>query len=187
MFDSEKIARQALHRAEELKTEKKRRNTILKTTSLLGTCAACVIITLLVFPFGSPSNSGIFIGDDQIPLAPFSLQETDKNAKPYTGIEQIIRIPTIDKTIFKASNDELALLLLNPAENTCDFIFEIVLTETEETIFKSELVEPRMCIENPLLSRTLEEGEYSAVLRISFISENSLSGGVDINFRLLAE
>ena len=190
MFDGDNIAKQALHRAEELKVEKNRRRTMRGMVSLIGSCTAFLVIALLIFPFGNLSDDGIFIGDDQVPLAEFTIPQADENAKPYTSSEQAeqsIKIPDIGKTIIAANGDEMAMLLLNPAGNAYDFIFEIILAKTGETIFKSGLVSRGMCIENPILSRTLAKGEYSAVLRIFFVSENSLSDSVDINFKLLTE
>jgi len=111
MFDGEKIAKQALRRAEELEAEKNRRRTVRRMVSLLGSCVACITIALLIFPFNNTSDSGILISGDQVPLVDFSFPQTDENAKPYTGAEQIIKIPDIGKTVTVANDAETTLLL----------------------------------------------------------------------------
>jgi len=74
MFDTEKIARQALQRADE--TETKRRNTRRGATAILSVCAAGLGVFFLVFSTDilSPAphadeNAGMHIEDQQVPLA----------------------------------------------------------------------------------------------------------------------
>lgn len=58
----------------------------------------------------------------------------------------------------------------NPEGNPCYFTFEIVLTETAETIYTSKMVEPGKAITEVELTRALEPGEYLAVLKITTAS-----------------
>jgi len=188
MFDSEKIAKQALRRAGELEAEENRRRTLRKTVSLVGSCAACVVITLLSLLLCNPSDDHISISDKPIPLANSPFQQADENAKPYTGAEQIVIIPDIGNTVTAANDTELTMLLHNPEGNTYNFIFKIVLTETEETIFESGLVRPGMCIENPTLSTSIAKGEYNALVKIIFgLEESILPGSVDIAIVIIFE
>ena len=57
--------------------------------------------------------------------------------------------------------------LQNPEGNPCYFTFEIILTEGEETIYTSKLVEPGKAITQITLSKELSAGEYPAILKIS--------------------
>ena len=75
MFDTEKIARQALQRADE--TEIKRRNAKRGTAAILTVCAAGLGVFFLVFSTDimSPApyaddNAEMYIDDQQVPLAP---------------------------------------------------------------------------------------------------------------------
>ena len=68
--------------------------------------------------------------------------------------------------------------LINPEGNPCYFTFEIVLTEENETIYVSEIVEPGKSITDVTLSHALEKGEYPAVIKIT---TTSLEDGLAMN------
>ena len=71
MFDTEKIARQALQRADE--TETKRISARRKTATILGVCAAGLGVFFLVFSTDilphADKEAEVDIGDQQVPLA----------------------------------------------------------------------------------------------------------------------
>ena len=175
MFDSKKIAKQALLRINELEAKKNRRRTIQRTVSMLSLCAASVVIVFLIFLFGNLPDEYIFIDDEPIPLAAFTFPQIDDNAVPYTGTEQSILIPDINNLIISPDTIEIPLILFNPNGNPYLFLFNIILDETEETIYKSDLIEPGMCIENPTLSKSLTIGEYRAVIEIHFYELDSFT------------
>ena len=79
--------------------------------------------------------------------------------------------------------------LQNPEGNPCYFTFEIILTEGEETIYTSKLVEPGKAITDVTLSRALEKGEYPAVIKITTTSltDGSAMNGADVETVLLAQ
>ena len=182
MFDGGEIAKRALIRAGELKAERKRRRAIQGTLSLIGSCAVCAIALFLFF--GGAQEDYIHFLDEPMPLAEFPL--SDENTGPSAG--QIMQIPDIGKIAIAADTVEIALLLQNPKENTLDCVFEIILSETGEILCKTEPVEPGMYIEHLTLSKPLAKGDYNAVLKIGFESENPvLSDYADVCFTLSAE
>ena len=212
MFDGRKIAKQALLRANEIESKKiQRKKQRRKSMALFGLCTASVIIVILIVPFISTPNGYILnddpislgyspndyehtddeydyiiIDENQIPLAVFAFPEADENAKPYTGAEQAIKIPDINNIIITADTVDINMPLYNPKENPYYFVFELILSDTGEILYKSGLIEPGMFIENLTLSRTLTTGEHDAVLKIyfyeseSFVSKNRLSVTLNI-------
>ena len=168
MFDSKEIARRALLRAEEISVEKKRMSRRWKSAgALLGTCAVAAAIMIAVFP-GINQSSYINLLDEPLPLAALLLP--DENAKPLTGTvfnnDFNFKIPGFDSYTVPAGVCEIKMVLFNPEENQCSFTFEIILQETEESLFMSGLIAPDMFIEDLVLSRPLEQGQYDAVLKI---------------------
>ena len=73
--------------------------------------------------------------------------------------------------------------------DTKDVTFEIILTEGEETIYTSKLVEPGKAITDVTLSRALEKGEYPAVIKITTTSltDGSAMNGADVETVLIAQ
>ena len=61
---------------------------------------------------------------------------------------------------------------------SCYFKFEIVLKDSDETIFESKYVKPGDCIYDVHLNKPLAEGEYPATIKISTIS---LDGETPLN------
>ena len=89
-----------------------------------------------------------------------------------------IRIPGYPRITIQADTKDVTMNLMNPKGNPCYFTFEIVLTDENETIYVSEMVEPGNSITNVTLSRALEKGEYPAVIKIR---TTSLLDGLAMN------
>ena len=89
--------------------------------------------------------------------------DLDENAIVQTdGIKEKpegIRIPGYPRITISADTKDVTMNLQNPEGNPCYFTFEIILTEGEETIYTSKLVEPGKAITDVTLSRALEKGE----------------------------
>ena len=100
--------------------------------------------------------------------------DLDENAIVQTdGIKEKpegIRIPGYPRITISADTKDVTMNLQNPEGNPCYFTFEIILTEGEETIYTSKLVEPGKAITDVTLSRALEKGEYPAVIKITTTS-----------------
>lgn len=191
MFDNKEIAKRALHRAEELKIEKKRRRIRWKSAVTVGVCAASIVFVIIAFPIGKLPDDYILFNDDEIPLAVPLL--TDDNAVPYNEDElknnTIIYFPEYDTVTVQANLSDVKMTLLNPDGNTYWFTFEIILEDTEETLYESGLVAPAMCIENITLERPLEKGEYKTLLIIRSYDLESFAevNDVSVEFDLIAE
>lgn len=100
-----------------------------------------------------------------------------------------IRIPGYPAITIDAGETEVTMNLMNPKGNPCYFTFELVLTESDETIYTSKMVEPGKTITNVTLSRPLEKGEYPAVIKITTASleDGSQMNGANVETILVAE
>ena len=105
---------------------------------------------------------------------PTTTAETDSVAEKPEGI----RIPGYPRITIQADTKDVTMNLINPEGNPCYFTFEIVLTEENETIYVSEMVEPGKAVTDVTLSRALEKGEYPAVIKIT---TTSLEDGLAMN------
>jgi len=163
-------------------TKKKRRPLKYKAACL--SAAVCLIIVcgvLIVtdivnrtpgFPNMSGDSGGLIDIDDQpVPLA--APLFPDENALPYEGGEETTGgpgylVPGYDGMNVPVTNGRQAqVTLFNHESNPCSLIFEFVLEETGETLYKSGLVDPGMCVKDAELDETQSIGEHKAVLIIS--------------------
>jgi len=84
--------------------------------------------------------------------------------------EQVgIKIPGYS-SLSMPSGNRLRVALLNPEDNPCYFVFEIVLKDTEEVLYTSKHVPPGTAVMEQILSRTLDPGSYDVLISISTIS-----------------
>jgi len=155
MFNSREIARRALIRAEEINVYRKFATKRIKATLILGMCAAgaVIAITLLTGP-GSDGNTTM-ISDARVPLARLS-----------SGNPPAYYLPGYDTISIAADDPETDMLLPNPEGNHHLLTFEIVLKDTGETLYLSNLVEPSDHIDGVTLARALAKGRYEAELVI---------------------
>ena len=85
-----------------------------------------------------------------------------------------IKIPGFSTIIIPAETTNVRILLKNPTENTCNFVYELFLADTGEVLYKSNMILPGTQIEAVTLSRALSVGEYNALLKVSTYSGDSL-------------
>lgn len=112
--------------------------------------------------------------------------ELDENAGQYTGEKPKdmggqqtgIKIPGYPSITIAKDTEDVQMALMNPEGNPCYFKFEIVLKDSDETIFESKYVKPGDCIYDVHLNKPLAEGEYPATIKISTIS---LDGETPLN------
>lgn len=170
MFDAKDIARQAMLRAAEIKTERTRKTK--RRVAAIGSVLCCAIFAAVIItgPLSreQEEDGWINIPQTQVPLSAF--MEPDENAEPYdTGQPRagtMIQIPEYDSIKGSSDSQKAKAELFNPKDNPCWFKFEITLAESGETIYESDLVAPAMYIEDITLNRTLETGEYETELII---------------------
>ena len=137
--------------------------------------------------------AAVFILKQKNMADPAFSPDLDENAIVQTdGIREKpegIRIPGYPRITISADTKDVTMNLKNPEGNPCYFTFEIVLTEGEETIYTSKLVEPGKAITDVTLSRALEKGEYPAVIKITTTSltDGSAMNGADVETVLIAQ
>lgn len=100
-----------------------------------------------------------------------------------------IRIPGYPSITVPADTTDIEMNLENPAGNPCYFTFELVLKDTNETLYTSKMVEPGKAITNLTLSHGLEKGEYPAVIKISTASleDGSAMNGANVETTLIVQ
>lgn len=115
---------------------------------------------------------------------PFTPQLDPNATEPQTAEDAAaqepvgIRIPGYPTITIPADTQTVSVNLMNPEGNPCYFTFELVLTDTEESLYTSAMVEPGKAITQINLPRGLPAGEYPAVLKIT---TNSLEDGSAMN------
>ena len=210
MLDSKEMAKAALRRVEEIKLNRRRKRR-LREAAGLALCM-CVVVSVVVIVIGllplSPPADHAFFEDGQAPLAAPLMPDagaTLYNATLYKTNETDngpgYLLPCYDTVTIPAGSSELEMVLLNPENNPCWITFKIALDNTDETLYASGLdntdetlyasglVGPGMCIENPALSKTLDKGEYKAVLLIHTYGLDSFAAmnGASVEFTIIAK
>ena len=170
--------------------QKKSRRPVFTAMAAIFIVAIFGLGTIIAFR-GNPEY--ITFENGKVPLAALPLMQMEESAMPYTGTlsESVtaegVKIPGYTGITIPAETTDVQLLLFNPADNECDLMFEIVLDG--ETLYKSGLVAPGMCVEDITLTRGLAQGEYQAVLTIrSYEPEgDTQTSSTNVGLNLLAE
>lgn len=181
--------------SKEIKTdEKESKGIVIKKKHIV---IAIVIVLLLVF-------GGIFVGLNwnnwfgaETPVSDTADPDIDPNAGKYTGEEpedkggesEGIKIPGYPSITVAKDSENVTMALLNPEGNPCYFKFELVLKDTDETIYESKLVPPGQAITDVTLTKPLSEGEHEAVIKISTFSltDQSAMNGANVETVLIAK
>lgn len=143
---------------------------------VLGIWIFCILLALLavaglgflihkVVPASAepqPSTNPLGVVDSDAQLGegewsvPDKIDTTGKN----------IKINGIAEMRLKAGVREQNWVFSNPKENPCYFKYEIVIIETGETIYTSNLVPPGYSISKFTLNRALDAGTYKTVIHV---------------------
>lgn len=91
------------------------------------------------------------------------------------GVSAGIAIPGYPSIALPADKTDVQVALVNPEGNPCYFTFEIVLTDTGESLYKSKHVPPGKAVTDLTLTRGLPAGDYDAVIKITTSSLETLS------------
>ena len=122
---------------------------------LTGVCLAAAATLFIVMSQKGLLTPEIEIKDGQAPLAlPDFVEDSG------------ILYPVIRDVRLTADDTMASIILRNPEGNTCYLTFEIILAETGESLYLSELVAPSAYIEEQKLARGFTEGRYEAELVI---------------------
>ena len=100
-----------------------------------------------------------------------------------------IKIPGYPSITIAANTPNVTMALLNPEGNPCYFKFEIVLKDTDETIYESQFVPPGKTITDVTLTRGLSEGEHPATIKISTVAldQKTPLNGANVETVLIAK
>jgi len=131
------------------------------------------------------SGDEVFIEDELPPLSEFPFQTAQNVSQPAGMIDSTV-YPNIKGAVVPASETNISLGLENDISNRCNFVFEVRMKVSGETICRSEMLAPGTRIDCLATTRTLEKGEYEAALYIFCYSliDEVLLGGVNESFRL---
>ena len=169
MNNSKVIAEQALTEACDIISRKRRIYRLFKTVAA-ATLVTCVAVSYTAFK----EQSEIFMTDGlRVPLGNMAIVQ-DVDAAPYAGDDTVYTIPGIDCISIPVGAMDAQVTLFNPGSNVCSFLFEIILEETGESLYRSGLVPPSMCVEDVTFSRALVEGRHKAVLIIHAYDANNV-------------
>jgi len=143
-------------------------------TSVEGVTSVQAIVTSLVPGQNPEDNSEVYFYDEQIPLASVNIFNND--AKTYTGdmikeagdIKEVQGFCYVSCDIMdaRAGSNQIAAALFNPDTNPCNLAFDIILQETGECLYTSDLVKPGMCVDGFAINSALGAGEYKAAMVI---------------------
>ena len=137
------------------------------------------------------------------PAGPSSSQtgnlDIDENAGDWNG-EQLpdktddapavgIKIPGYPSITLPKDQQTVNVALLNPEGNPCYFTFELILTDTGETLYQSKLVPPGQAITEITMSKALPAGEYNATIKITTTSlaDGSAMNGANVETVLIVK
>ena len=100
-----------------------------------------------------------------------------------------IQIPGYPSITITANTPNVTMALLNPEGNPCYFKFEIVLKDTDETIYESQFVPPGKTITDVTLTHGLSEGEHPATIKISTVAldQKTPLNGANVETVLIAK
>ena len=144
---------------------------------IIALCA--VVAGLVIYMVVGKNNKNNNNDNDNAFTPSLDANAGDVNSdKATTGSQQSIRIPGYPSITIAAGKEDVTMNLMNPEGNPCYFTFEIVLSDTGESIYKSAMVEPGKTISNVKLNHSLSAGEYKAAIKIS---TSSLTDGTAMN------
>jgi len=164
LLNSKEIAKRALLLADEKRALRK---SGMMRRSIAGIVVVSAALTSAVI--SGLFQTGMELEDEPTPLA----------------APGIIFFPDMESLGVSGGATEAQITLENPGENGCNFIFEIILAETGEILYTSELVEPGKKIESVSLARPLEKGEYKAILKIKAYAIDGIEETGSSNFEFI--
>jgi len=145
-------------------------------------CLLCILIGTMFNNIFRDNTEYFELGNNPIPMAWSPLPVIDTNAKPYIIEGNNIKIPVIGDFSIPADTVNIQMILFNPENNDCYLSFTIVLTDSDKTLYSSDLIAPGMCVEDLTFSIGLNKGAHNAVVKIRAysIEEFTIFNTVDV-------
>lgn len=78
-----------------------------------------------------------------------------------------VAVPAYDTLYMNADSGEITTPLINVEGNPCYFQYRILLKETEEEIYRSNLLEPGTAVYGVTAEKKLEAGDYDIIIEIN--------------------
>ena len=144
---------------------------------LLSFSLAATLIYIQISRDKAAKSDGDLIANMQIDPDSFI---TDNTILPQDKVSDQIKIygnPSIDVTDL----ENVAVNFYNDAGNSCFLIYEIVLTSTDRSVYKSQLIPPGSIIPTIKIDHINTSGEYNAVIKITTVSldkKSTMNGSV---------
>jgi len=175
LLDKSELASPLKELENEMRVASQRHNVFLPVTVQKFYRVAAVFLMVAAIGVGTiialRDRSGVMMmNETQIPLGQFMTADAD--AKPYAGAApegvtgDEFKILGFASVTIPADEKNISILLLNPEGNDCRLVFELILADMGEMLYKSGLVEPGWCIDEIEIARALPEGIYNATLKI---------------------
>ncbi len=130
---------------------------------------AAVILAAAVF-LGWKLGGNSSPADDGAPAYNTDIVDWDEELEGEEPEPGYITMPGYDTIPLKAGNTTAEVALANPESNTCYFQFQLILQDTEEVLYTSDLVAPGKAVVREELSRSFEAGDYPLIVRINTFS-----------------
>lgn len=168
-------------------------------TDAVLTAAGGIVVKKSFFAIAGVLIAALTVGSLFLGMWIYHLKSTDPDgidpgAKDYHSIyanaehagDDEITVPGYTDVFFPAGEKKVQIVLLNPDGNPCYFRFSLILSETDEELYRSGLIPPGMAVTDIELNRALEAGEYALRIRIeSFsLSDRSEMNGADMETKL---
>lgn len=163
---------------------------------ILMMLAAVLICTVLVLGLMIKSCSGQNTLETSARKNNEYSADIDPDARKWDGVsgtESIMKtrgisVPGYPSITVRSGTKNVTASLLNPEGNPCNFVFELVLADTGEVLYRSKQVPPGKAVTNLMFSKPLDKGEYNALLKISMFSpEGTAMDGANVKTKLIAE
>ncbi|MGN1458314.1 MAG: hypothetical protein ACI4XP_10250 [Acutalibacteraceae bacterium] len=178
-------------------SEKNNEIVIKKKNIVIGAAVILVlIIGAVILGLGlkgqtdsQPTASNVSASQNSLDIDPNAGKWTGEKPEDKSSGQVGIKIPGYPSITIPANQTDVTVALFNPEGNPCYFVFELVLKDTGETLYKSKLVPPGQAITNITLSKPLDTGEHNAVIKISTFSleDQSAMNGANVETVLIAK
>lgn len=161
-----------------------------KRTKLYKDIAFILLIILLLILFDRRSLKA---NEEVIRPPDFETGSVNWSGKKHMDKESVtsdtLQIPGFKSMKVKANSNEVDVNLYNPEKNKAYMILRLVLTDTEELLYESNMIEPGKGLYSINLLSELQEGTYKAQIHYEPYDMNDYTrlNGAVMNFDLIAE
>ncbi|MCD8364925.1 MAG: hypothetical protein LUC83_03775 [Clostridiales bacterium] len=166
-------------------TEEKKRDTNRKIKILVIVLAVIIVIAAVLLAwllFSKKEEESAQTGSGEVVAWDVDIEEDT------AGATEGIQIPGYESMVFTAGETTQSVNMGNPSDNSCYFVITLLLEDGTE-LFRSDYLEPGSGFETIELSRTLDAGEYTAIIQYECYSleDESELNGASSEFQLIVQ